>query len=407
MNRLNQVLKQLTLSALVIMATVNAFAADKKEGGNAGGGGKGIVCRDENFVEKIYLADTMDYVKAGGLKQFALATDDESVLKAIAELVEKSNPQKIYPHPLYPAQKVSLAYLMEYTQQRLRLASNFELSNVDDDNIDPASLPPGCQKVQLAFTNVVKGEMSLNPNFEMKLSWVQRGFLKLHEVLIAIRAQPGADTTPIRKEVERYAKMLDQNIDQVSPMMRSMLLKGRKAGRNAEEEKALEFYDVNNCYKVANDFLRPEDELKKNCYAASVVQGQFQERPYSKLLRMPKEMLCRTTAVTTSDAGLSTRSPFMIKLIESSAGQYRIEMGSQVRNSTRVNFSSEARDGYQLTNSFGRFDFRASFEGDVNVFADHYNERTGFFSGSLQFGDMKRWVSYKMVCDGGPVQTGM
>ena len=193
MNRLNQVLKQLTLSALVIMATVNTFAADKKEGGNAGGGGKGIVCRDENFVEKIYLADTMDYVKAGGLKQFARTTDDESVLKAIAELVEKTNPQKIYPHPLNPAQKVSLAYLLEYNQQKLSWGINFELSNVDDDHIDPASLPAGCKKVQLAFTNLMTGEMSLNPNFEHKMTWIQRGFLKLHEVLIAVRGTPGAD----------------------------------------------------------------------------------------------------------------------------------------------------------------------------------------------------------------------
>ena len=96
MNRFNLALKQMTLVALVTFGAFNAFAAEKKEGGNAGGGGKGIVCRDENFVEKLYLADTMDYVKAGGLKQFARTTEDESVLKAIAELIEKESPQKIY-----------------------------------------------------------------------------------------------------------------------------------------------------------------------------------------------------------------------------------------------------------------------------------------------------------------------
>lgn len=407
MNRLNQVLKQLTLSALVIMATVNTFAADKKEGGNAGGGGKGIVCRDENFVEKIYLADTMDYVKAGGLKQFARTTDDESVLKAIAELVEKTNPQKNYPHPLNPAQKVSLAYLLEYNQQKLSWGINFELSNVDDDHIDPASLPAGCKKVQLAFTNLMTGEMSLNPNFEHKMTWIQRGFLKLHEVLIAVRGTPGADTTPIRKEVERYAKLLDQNIDQVSPTLRSMLLKGRKSGRNAEEEKAIEFWEINNCYKVTSDFLRPEDDLKTKCYAANVARDNFQERPFPKLLSVPKQMLCRTTAATTNDASIQLQQPFTFKVTETGPNSYRLDIGSQSRASTLFIFSSEGRDGYQLTNSFGSFQFNTSFEGQANMWMSNYNERTGLFSGNLGFGDQKKWSSYKVVCDGGPAATGL
>ncbi len=406
MNCLNRIKKLVILSVFLTQAPFSAFAADK-EGGNAGGGGKGIVCRNENFVETLYLADTMDYVKAGGLKQFSRTTEDESVVKAIAEIIEKTNPQKIYPHPLNPAQKVSLAYLIEYNQQKLGWGIDFQLSSVDDDHIDPASLPAGCQKVQLAYTNLSTGTMNINPNFEHKMTWIQRGFLKLHEVLIATRGTPGADTTPIRKEVERYAKLLDQNIGQVSPMIRSMLLTGRKPGRNAEEEKAVEFWGVNNCYKVTTDFLRHEDDLKKKCYGANVAEAAFRDRPYPKLLRMPKQMPCRTTAASTSDASVKVARAFTFKIIATGAETYRLEVGNQIRNSTMSRFWTEGQDGYQLTNSFQRFEMAASFDTQTNVWINQYNERTGLFNGTLQFGDAKKWSSYKMVCDGGPAEIGM
>ena len=189
--------------------------------------------------------------------------------------------------------------------------------------------------------------------------------------------------------------------------MRSMLLKGRKPGRNVEEEKIVEFWDVNHCYNVSNDFLRPEDARKKKCYAANLIQGQYQERPFPKLLRMPKQMLCRTTAGSRSDESVTILQPFIFKMTDTTgAGNYRLELGSHAFASLRSDLSNEARDGYQLTSSFGRFQFSASFEGQAIVWVSGYNERTGLFNGTLQLGD-KRWVSYKMVCDGGPAETGL
>ncbi len=185
-------------------------------GGVDAGGGVGFSCRQESGPNKIYLADT--YALLSKLEVTGEA-EPVNVVSATAKLLNTLKPQKIYDHPEVRNEKVTLGWMINYRHQQLKFEPNFsgkiKIPVLNDDNIKTASLPPGCTKVQLAVQNIATLTVEQSPLVN-QLSWIERGYLELHETLISLRGEPGADTTPIRKEVESLAMELDSAKSQLS-----------------------------------------------------------------------------------------------------------------------------------------------------------------------------------------------
>jgi hypothetical protein len=409
---------QKLLCAVLLSTVFTSTSALASEGPGGTGGGKGILCRNPDWTETLYLADVMDYVRQGGLRQFKFATGTDTTVIAIAELVEKSNPEKTLPHPFKQNEKVSLAWMMEYKYQIEGLGIGDTPQDVPDDNIDPKTLPANCQKVQLAVSNLKSGQVDKNIGLDFVLPWIQRGLLDLHEILVRIRNIPDADTTPIRKDVDRYARLLDNKINEVSPEIRSRLLTGYAPGKNPNENAQLKFYNANKCEKILTDWRRKDDdELKKKCGIADTVRYEIMMRPISFIKRMPEVLQCKTLLFT--DHGMKMKDPKQFNLVRVSGGgepdpmgapnqsKYKIEFVGGSRDSSSVFFSSSS-DGRDTDDPrVGHVDFRASFAGGFNVFVSNYNVRTQLFNASLQIGDRDKWGAFDAVCESSPVEIGL
>ncbi len=406
-----------------LLISANAFAT----GTEGGGGGKGIICPKGDGTNGVYLADTFDFVRNGGLKDIRLG-DPSQMVAAIAEIIEKSHPQKLYDHPLKAGQKISLAWLFEFTGKSLHWQFQDRLKDFPDDNIDPRSLPAGCRKVQLAVQDIKNGIVNYDMGTVDKLGWVDRGLLEVHEIFVALRNQPGKDTTPIRAHVERVAKVLNNPKFELSDLILKAIAPHRRTNKT-EVEWANEYYESQNCYDkyeiLSKRYEKPADEKEAAlCQKAARLRNIHRWMKWPKLVEFPKRLVCKTTYKSDSRLGHSDPKKFWLTRTRGSGapdqGTWHDEKNvyaitTQDRTGAySSNVKIDARDQQEdETKAFGSTNIEMEFASSVFsvLRIDNYNARTQTFSGSIQFGgkwlgaqNFTRGTSYGIQCDGGSVK---
>ncbi len=164
------------------------------------GGGVGIVCVTEGKKE-VFLADTFALRNSPALNEIKNAYPEEIMAGAVAYF-EKIRPQKEFPHPQFRGRKVSIGWLLAHTWAGFNFnLVRSDLDHLNDDHIDAGKLPLNCHKEQIAVQNFARHQVLAKQDLILEMTYADRGFLELHETLLALRGEPGKDTTPIRQAI--------------------------------------------------------------------------------------------------------------------------------------------------------------------------------------------------------------
>lgn len=319
----------LALWTLVLVAP----HANASEGGNGSGGGKGFICPDNGtFKEKIYLADTYSLRKSGELDRvprvsFSLAT----------QLIDKMFPQKLYPHPHDKSKKISLGTKLAFVRNTLYFQEHSFANPPDyaDDNIDESQVPVGCRKVQVALQDISNGYVRLRED-AYKLANGDWLYLELHETLIALRNRPGADTTEIRAQVAKLAKVLS------SPEVFSKEILSK-----------LDTSDKQDSFKTLRLPTLYRMPMQLTCVPTwNLPRGKFQARD----IKRPQQIILTRIS---GDGRVGEDSQYQIDLQHSAFGlKYR----STKVASTEASLSTETDNPATALREHGVFDFSAKFK---------------------------------------------
>lgn len=205
-----------TIASVLTLSLAIPIAGLAQEGVNSGGGGgDGFKCKsnDPSAIQgyTTRLVDTYGNTELDKLEQNNVGQLRRDYgIRTVARYLDKVMPEKVYPHPYKSDLKISFGSLLVLHYMKLYFMT-YDLSplpDLKDDNIPFWKVPSGCKKIQLAIQDIPSGVVSQSPEVRFDLPLFDRLFLRIHEVLISIRNQPGLDTTPIRKDVERLAAML-------------------------------------------------------------------------------------------------------------------------------------------------------------------------------------------------------
>jgi hypothetical protein len=218
------------------------------------GGGKGILCDDG----KIYLADTFDLVRSGKISGYE-SVDPGAVMASAAAYLDKLHPEKVFPHPFLSGEKVSFGWLVAHTNANLPFQYKNSVPNIDDDHIDPASLPEGCRKVQMAVQDFEHGTVNVDNHLIASLSHFEYGMLRLHETFLKLRNLPGTDTTPIRKAV---AAVLDDPRLEFRKFALDLFAREKEGARYVP------------AYSPAQDFVNRHCQSRGMVAPGSILDGQ-------------------------------------------------------------------------------------------------------------------------------------
>ncbi len=196
----------MTKFLLRVFLAVLGFTAVCKAGPGVSGGGDAIVCDEGTPAERVYLADTFALARSGRLTSFQ-ALDPSYTIESALRILEEDSPLMSFPHPFSKDKKVSFAWMIDYSLNMLNFEPVGNVEELDDDHIDPKSLPKGCYKRQLGVQNLKKMNVKYNYLLFMKLSFAERALFKIHEAFISLRNVPSLDTTPLRKEVAEILRV--------------------------------------------------------------------------------------------------------------------------------------------------------------------------------------------------------
>ena len=391
-----------TIGALVLALAANAGAFGKE-----GGGGKGFVCRNADLSETVYLADTYDLARSGALDSLA-PQEADSTVAAVAEIIEKTDPRRVFEHPLRPNHKVSLAWMLEFKYAALKWNVATFVPPLDDDHI--ANVPRGCVKVQLAAQNVATGMIDENFVLTQEMKWIERGFLGVHETLVSLRGEPGADTSPIRQSVAAYAAALESAIVSLPQVLKEYVGQISKPP-TTPTEAAQRFYRLNNCFDAIRRMNAPqsgsEAKFLSDCRKAERVVDRIRNTKIPSLRRAPEFFNCMTTY---SPSGERTARRFQLRRISGGglptwipsadpAEIARRHSTYQIRwtdagpsQSDQFELRAENLPAFQWIRPFGKFIISIRFpQGSLRL--DDFNPRTRLFKGALG--------STGVICDGG------
>jgi hypothetical protein len=214
-------LRQVLATTLTVAATlVCAPMVHASEGGAHGGGGKGFMC-NEKGVQKLYLADTYQLRQAGLLDRYEGTPEFSQAI----EVIENKYPQKIFHHPFLAGQKVTLGFMLSHVHNGLHFEEfSDQPANHDDDNIPSKDVPAGCKKVQIAWQDLKTNMVQMRTFTLPTLDGPDSLYLNLHETLIALRREPGADTTEIRAKVKAFASILSDPTNFALSVLKEMAL---------------------------------------------------------------------------------------------------------------------------------------------------------------------------------------
>jgi hypothetical protein len=199
--------KALVLVLLSLIWGQMSFAGIKE-----GGGGVGFLCH-ENGKDRVYLADTYELVKDGKLKGKE-SLDMGIIFLAAGQRFSEANVQDLHFKDF-----LSGGWALIFRSSHLGWQVDHNLPLLGDDHISFGEIPANCEKVQLAIQDLRTGIVSWNNDLVSKMTPAETGFFVLHETLIALRNDPGADTSPIRAAVssvldsQKFSKFVEGIID--------------------------------------------------------------------------------------------------------------------------------------------------------------------------------------------------
>lgn len=223
-------------------------------GGSSDGGGKGILCTNEKGESRVFLADTFS-TRFNKAYPFENDYDSSFVISAVAEVLEDIFPRKVFTASSLGSPKISLSekFVLEHEKLDFEISSE-TLPDLPDDFIDPKTLPPICELVQVAIQNIPSGKVRVDSKLASQMSFLDRGLLEVHETFIRLRNQPGEDTTPIRNEVENIVKTLDNRAgsfaDLINCKVKTERIRQRisyvKSLKNRDEKFCEQAFDISN-----------------------------------------------------------------------------------------------------------------------------------------------------------------
>lgn len=297
-------------------------------GGNSGGGGKGIACRNPDPETNsplatpyhYYLADTFDLLKSGKIDELS-DSSAQAIISAAHAALDARNPAKIYPHPYLKGQKVSLGWMIDYRHQELFFLKGSEPEITHDANIDSGSLPEGCKIVQLAYQDIPNKLVHLTLALE-RMSSFEKGFLNLHEVLVSLRGEPGADTTPIRKDVAALALDLTSKNSQLREDVIQRLSINAHApqfGENgsSKDKKRLHEQIRYYCGSEGDPKTRECDKARADFRNAQIKFDQQNRFPIVQ--EIPRNYSCKVTSVWLSRNGAIVPTLFSMTMTSEDA----------------------------------------------------------------------------------------
>lgn len=410
----------------ILMLTASTAIAT---GGEGGGGGKGLVCPVAGGKTAVYLADTFDLKQSGELDKLAPA-DPAAIVASAALVVDSTFPAKVFPHPFVRGQKVTLGYMIAYRYQQLDF--NYvkgSLPDFPDDHIDLSKFPAGCQKEQLAIQNIAAKVVNETMRVE-DLSWVERGFLDLHETLISLRDEPGADTTPIRKTVESIALQMGQPNSAVRAKIIALLKAPFIQTGVITDAAAMDIIQKECGGYMLDPKPQPNDDAKtKRCRQASATLGAA-NRAYDAatsiptMLHAPRKLTCEVNAAGQNPLKIARPRSVSMELVGGQGlpgGNYaentfRITVDGKSTDSRRSWFTTQRTSREDGFRGYGSTDLRTYFvtnEGkNITLTLSRYDDLTQTLQGSISFADPTvlsypndSW--YTITCYSGPVQFGL
>lgn len=205
-------MKKLILILLALTMTPLAQAG----GGHGGSGGDGYLCAKpkDDMAWPPYDLRLVDTYGDTSLDEIVhdneLALIDPFGMRTLARFLNRKMPAAVYPHPFKAGVKIPFGTLILLRNLQIYFyQSDLEqLPDIKDDNIRWWQIPRGCKKVQLAIQDIKTSTVRMSEQAFLALPLIDDLFLRLHETLISLRNQPGLDTTPVRRDVERLAEMI-------------------------------------------------------------------------------------------------------------------------------------------------------------------------------------------------------
>jgi hypothetical protein len=187
---------------LTVVLSSSAFA-----GTEGTGGGVGYQCIHNN-KKLVYLADSFELLQAGALHHLNGLQQSE-VIEAAAQAINETMPAEFFVSESGGQPIVSIGYLILARYSGMTFNLQYlpsPLAPTNDDNI--TVLPSNCQKVQIAVQRHADNSVDLDRALFEAMSPIEQHLLVLHELLLAVRNQPGADTTLVRDNVSLIAQQL-------------------------------------------------------------------------------------------------------------------------------------------------------------------------------------------------------
>ncbi|MGE4133079.1 MAG: hypothetical protein AB7F86_15665 [Bdellovibrionales bacterium] len=215
-------MKNRVLVLLMLWSPLLTFHAEAKIGGHGGSGGDGYLCKkDANDLEyppyhlrliDTYGDTTLDAIVQNNVGQLM----NPFGMRTIARFLNRKMPHAVYPHPFKDNVKIPFGTMILLRHLQIYFYHwdlDENLPDISDDGIRWWQVPRGCKKVQLAIQDLKTSTVRMS-FYTQNLPVIDDLFLRLHETLISIRNQPGLNTTPVRRDVERLALIVrDQRDD--------------------------------------------------------------------------------------------------------------------------------------------------------------------------------------------------
>lgn len=388
------------------------------------GGGKVFVCLEDG-QEKVYLADTYQLMKSGKLAGLGQAWPD-SVVESVAYLLDKTQPEKSIKHPFLPTQKVSLGWMIAHTHANLNYVYVDSLPELDDDNIPADQVPGNCKKTQLAIQDLDKGRVRVVFPLLNKMSMLERGFFELHETAIAMRNAPGADTTPVRKDIADTAGLMTDSSFSAHTMILKILA-GPKFVHPTPDPSWASEYVAKHCqrkslFEIYNGNFGPGEAFAALfCSTAeSKVSEDWRrkdrETSLPTLLRPPAVLNCRIMSEARNDHHWA---PTEFQVRRTAGRGYR----NEANNAYTIQFVNgapiPAGSGDLITHrhkrqrgidEIGDMKWVISWSPLHTLFLYKYLQRTGEFIGTVQSSNGSNhspYSSYGISCHSDKVEFGV
>ena len=378
----------LTLSAVLFGSTLTAHA-----GGMSDGGGKGLLCSEAEGKTRVYLADTFDLVHGSNVALIK-PIDPKAVVEAAAELIDQMLPAKSYDHPFIHGRKVTFGWMVRYKAAGLSSEYAGQLEDLPDDHINLENYPENCRtKVQLARQDLKSGKIRVDHVKVGEMTWLERGFLDLHETLIALRNEPGADTTPIRADVNAVAELMH---DRNSPFYRMILSTVAPADLPPSRPEASWASNYINAHCYGSEYYESE-LVRAFCKKAEADHKSEWNRAdknsaLQTLVRAPRSMECKIMSAGHQSFPIEARG-FSLTRIKGDGRPKSNNIFALRMNKSLPTFSSHANlithrhDRLSGFRSVGELSFSVSFPAkagmESQVFLRDFSPATGTFSGHL------------------------